>query len=311
VFAFHRALMQHENEGGFNEFACRPFLAAAKARMRVSVAARDAAVIVSPRHDASLIPFPAISMSERTPELSIIIPAYNEEKRLGRALECIERYFAGRPSGIGAAQLEVIVVDDGSTDGTGQVARDWADRMPSLRLLSGRANRGKGYSVREGMLAARGRIGLFTDADLSAPIEESEKLLAAIRAGKDAAIGSRAMDRSLIATRQSRLREVAGMIFNGFVRVFTGLPFQDTQCGFKAFVRERCLIVFEQQRIERFGFDPEILFLACRHGLSVEEVPVRWSHDPATKVHVIRDSIMMFGDLLRIRWNWLAGRYPR
>jgi glycosyltransferase involved in cell wall biosynthesis len=189
-------------------------------------------------------------MSEPAPELSIIIPAYNEEKRLGRALERIEGYFASNPSGIGSADLEVIVVDDGSTDGTVGVAEEWAGRMPGLRVLSGRANRGKGYSVRQGMLEARGRIGLFTDADLSAPIEESEKLLAAIRAGKDGAIGSRAMDRSLIATRQSRLREIAGMIFNGFVRGFTGLPFQDTQCGFKAFVLGRCRIIFEQQRIE-------------------------------------------------------------
>ncbi len=249
-------------------------------------------------------------MSERVPELSLIIPAYNEEKRLGRALERIESYFASKPSGIGLGDVEVIVVDDGSTDGTVRVAQEWAGRVPGLRVLSGRANRGKGYSVREGMLQARGRVGLFTDADLSAPIEESEKLLAAIRAGNDGAIGSRAMDRSLIATRQSRLREIAGMIFNGFVRIFTGLPFQDTQCGFKAFVVEPCRIIFEQELIERFGFDPEILFLAKRHGLSVAEVPVRWSHDPATKVHVLRDSILMFSDLLYIRWNWLLGRYP-
>jgi glycosyltransferase involved in cell wall biosynthesis len=250
-------------------------------------------------------------MSEPAPELSIIIPAFNEEKRLGRALERIESYFSSKPSGIGSADLEVIVVDDGSTDGTVGVAEEWVGRMPGLRVLSGRANRGKGYSVRQGMLEARGRIGLFTDADLSAPIEEWEKLLAAIRAGKDGAIGSRAMDRSLIATRQSRLREIAGMIFNGFVRGFTGLPFQDTQCGFKAFVLGRCRVIFEQQRIEGFGFDPEILFLARRYRLEVEEVPVRWSHDPATKVHVIGDSIRMFGDLLVIRWNWLCDRYAR
>jgi len=250
-------------------------------------------------------------MSKRAPELSIIIPAYNEERRLGRALARIESYFAAKPSGIGPGSVEVIVVDDGSTDGTARVGQDWARRMPSLRLVSRSANRGKGYSVREGILEARGRVALFTDADLSAPIEESEKLLAAIRAGNDGAIGSRAMNRSLIATHQSRLREIAGMIFNRFVRLLTGLPFEDTQCGFKAFVREPCRIIFEQQRIERFGFDPEILFLARRHGLSVAEVPVRWSHDPATKVHVVRDSLLMFADLIDIRWNWLVGRYPR
>ncbi len=183
--------------------------------------------------------------------------------------------------------------------------------MPSLRLVSNGQNRGKGYSVRHGMREARGRIAIFTDADLSSPIEESEKLLAAIHAGNDVAIGSRALDRSLISARQSHLREIAGIIFNSFVRLFTGLPIHDTQCGFKAFVRERCQIIFEQQRIERFGFDPEILFLARRHGLRTAEVPVRWAHDPGTKVHMFRDSLLMFGDLVYIRWNWLCGRYPR
>jgi hypothetical protein len=161
------------------------------------------------------------------------------------------------------------------------------------------------------MFEARGTIALFTDADLSSPIEESQGLLAAIKAGNDVAIGSRAMDRTLISVHQSHLREAAGIIFNGFVRLFTGLTFQDTQCGFKAFLRERCLIIFEQQRIEGFGFDPEILFLAQRHGLRTAEVPVRWAHDTATRVHVFQDSLKMFGDLLLIRWNALLGRYPR
>ena len=161
------------------------------------------------------------------------------------------------------------------------------------------------------MLEVRGRVALFTDADLSAPIEEADKLLAALDAGNDVAIGSRAVNRALIFGHQSRLREVAGMIFNGFVRLFTGLSFQDTQCGFKAFVRERSQIIFEQQRVERFGFDPEILFLAKRHGLRSVEIPVRWAHDPATKVHVFRDSLLMFLDLVYIRWNWLIGRYPK
>jgi len=202
-------------------------------------------------------------------------------------------------------------VDDGSTDGTARVAREFARGMPYVRLVSNGANRGKGYSVRHGILESRGRVALFTDADLSSPIEESSKLLAAIAAGNDVALGSRAIDRTLIAVRQSRLREMAGIIFNGFVRLFTGLPFHDTQCGFKAFARERSRVVFEQQRIEGFGFDPEVLFLAQRHGLRAAEVPVRWAHDPATKVHVFRDSLRMFFDLLCIRWNWLAGRYPR
>jgi dolichyl-phosphate beta-glucosyltransferase len=247
-------------------------------------------------------------MSHTPPDLSIIIPAYNEGQRLGRGLSRIREYFAGEPVGI--AGIEIIVVDDGSTDDTAQIAQQWARDIPSLRLVSNGKNRGKGFSVRHGILEARGRVAIFTDADLSSPIEESAKLLTAIHAGNDVAIGSRAIDRSLISVRQSRFRESAGIIFNGFVRLFTGLPIHDTQCGFKAFVRERCGAVFEQQRIERFGFDPEVLFLAQRHGLRTAEVPVRWAHDPGTKVHMVRDSLLMLGDLVYIRWNWLLGRYP-
>jgi dolichyl-phosphate beta-glucosyltransferase len=247
-------------------------------------------------------------MSPHAPELSIIIPAYNEEARLPRALALIRDYLAAR--GLSGGQAEIIVVDDGCTDATARVAEEWSRQLPFLRLVSNGENRGKGFSVRHGMLEARGRISLFTDADLSAPIEEADKLFAALKAGNDIAIGSRALDRSLISSHQSRMREIAGMIFNGFVRIFTGLPFHDTQCGFKVFAAQPSRIVFEQQRIERFGFDPEVLFLAKRHGLRTVEIPVRWAHDPATKVHVLRDSVLMFTDLVRIRWNWLLGRYP-
>ncbi len=239
-------------------------------------------------------------------ELSIIIPAYNEENRLPRALKLIGEFLAARP----ALTAEILVVDDGSTDGTARVVKESQPQMPNLRLISNGRNRGKGFSVKHGMLEARGRIALFTDADLSAPIEEADKLFQAL--GKcDYAIGSRAIDRSLISVRQSLLRENAGIIFNAIVRVMTEVQFEDTQCGFKAFLRERSRIIFEQQRIEGFGFDPEILYLAWRHGLRGAEVPVRWAHDPATKVHVVRDSIRMFADLFLIRWNWILGRYPR
>lgn len=246
-------------------------------------------------------------MTSLAPDLSIVIPAYNEERRLPNALEKIRKYLHDRAP---ETRTEVLVVDDGSNDSTASIVRKWQLEWPELRLISNGKNRGKGYSVRNGMLQARGRTALFTDADLSAPIEETRKLLDALRTA-DIAIGSRAIDRSLITVHQSALRERAGMIFNGFVRFITGVPFRDTQCGFKAFVVDRSRIIFEQQRIQRFGFDPEILFLAKRHGLRTVEVPVRWANDPATKVHVASDSVAMFFDLLVIRWNALTGRYPR
>jgi dolichyl-phosphate beta-glucosyltransferase len=238
-------------------------------------------------------------------ELSIVIPAYNEARRLPETLRRILAYRQAR-----AISAEVIVVDDGSTDATPSIIATWNLSFPGLRMLSNGRNRGKGYSVRHGMLEARGRIVLFTDADLSAPIEEADKLLSAL-AGAEVAIGSRGVDRSLIEIHQSAFREFAGQVFNAVVRLITGLPFADTQCGFKAFVRERAQIVFEQQRIERFGFDPEILFLAKRHGLRTREIPVRWAHDQQTKVHVVRDSLWMLAEVLAIRWNWLLGRYPK
>ena len=246
-------------------------------------------------------------MNLPTLDLSIVIPAYNEESRLPKTLDCIFTYLKARPD-----RAEIIVVDDGSSDRTSEIVNAWRQKYSGLRLVSNEGNRGKGFSVRHGMLEARGEIALFTDADLSTPIEEADKLLAALRErGYDAAIGSRALDRSLIEVHQSVLREQAGIFFNRLVRWIMGIEFSDTQCGFKAFRRERSRIIFEQQRVERFGFDPEILFLARRHGLRVAEVPVRWSHDAATKVNVVADGIRMFLELLLIRWNKVQGRYPR
>jgi glycosyltransferase involved in cell wall biosynthesis len=245
-------------------------------------------------------------MNSPTLDLSIVIPAYNEEQRLPKTLDCIFSYVKSRPY-----LVEIIVVDDGSSDQTAEVVITCRQKYPELRLLSNTQNRGKGFSVRHGMLEARGEIALFSDADLSTPIEEADKLLTAVRNGYDAAIGSRAVDRSLIDVHQSLIREQAGILFNRLVRWIMGIEFSDTQCGFKAFRRERTRIIFEQQRIERFGFDPEILFLAKRNGLRVAEVPVRWSHDSGTKVNVASDGIRMFLDLLLIRWNAVRGYYPR
>jgi len=206
---------------------------------------------------------------------------------------------------------EVLVVDDGSRDRTAAVAESFRGKIPLLRVVPNGVNRGKGYSVRHGVQEAHGRIVLFTDADLSAPIEEAGKLIEALNAQNcDVAIGSRAVDRSLITVHESPFREFAGIIFNKIVRLILWLPFVDTQCGFKAFNRERCQIIFEQQTIERFGFDPELLYLARHHGLRAVEIPVRWGHSPATKVSMLRDSLQMFLDIFKIRWNGLLGRYP-
>jgi dolichyl-phosphate beta-glucosyltransferase len=237
------------------------------------------------------------------PRLSIVIPAFNEEQRLPATLEKIANYIREK-----RPDTEVIVVDDGSTDKTAAVAEGCAGKIGHLRVVSNGRNRGKGFSVRHGSLEAKGDIILFTDADLSAPIDEGEKLLAALHS-HDVAIGSRAVDRTLIEVHESAFREFAGIIFNKIVRVILRLPFVDTQCGFKAFRRERCLIIFEQQTIEGFGFDPELLYLARHHGLSIVEVPVRWAHSPATKVNMMRDSVQMFLDVFIIRWNSLRGRY--
>jgi dolichyl-phosphate beta-glucosyltransferase len=246
-----------------------------------------------------------VSMSATGVELSIVIPAYNEEPRLPASLARIAAYI--RASG---RETEVVVVDDGSRDGTASAAESFRSEIPRLRVISNGENRGKGYSVRHGMLEAQGRIVLFTDADLSAPIEEADKLLAALE-NSDVAIGSRAMDRSLIFLRQSLFREFAGIVFNAIVRLTLRLPFVDTQCGFKAFRRVPCHIIFEQQSIDRFGFDPELLYLARHHRLRAVEIPVRWAHSPATKVNMFSDSLQMFLDVFIIRWNSLTGRYPR
>jgi dolichyl-phosphate beta-glucosyltransferase len=245
-------------------------------------------------------------MSGANFDLSIIIPSYNEEARLPGTLQRIAEYLPTL-----RMRTEVLVVDDGSTDRTAAVAESFHGKLTGLRVLSNGTNRGKGYSVRHGMLEAQGDMVLFTDADLSAPIEEAEKLLRPLNNGYDVAIGSRAMDRSLISTRQSIFRETAGIIFNKIVRIVLRLPFVDTQCGFKAFRRERCRIIFEQQRIEGFGFDPELLYLARHYGLRAIEIPVRWGHSEATKVNMLGDSLKMFGDIFTIRWNSMSGRYAR
>jgi glycosyltransferase involved in cell wall biosynthesis len=199
-------------------------------------------------------------------------------------------------------------VDGSSRDKTVDIVR--SSPIPGLRVLPNGMNRGKGYSVKSGVLASRGDYVIFTDADLSAPIDQLQKLLVVAETqSADVVIGSRAVDRSYIEKHQSRGREVGGIIFNRIVRVVLGLKIHDTQCGFKLFKRERIRPVFEKMTIEGFGFDPELLFLASRAGLKIMEIPVRWSHAEDSKIRFLRHSVRMFTDLFQIRWNQITGRY--
>jgi glycosyltransferase involved in cell wall biosynthesis len=238
------------------------------------------------------------------PKYSIIIPAYNESARVGATLEKVLAYVAER-----RWDAEVLAVDDGSRDNTAQIIRGYAEKNPRLRLLQNPGNRGKGYSVRHGMLQACGELLLFSDADLSSPIEEADKLLAAIAGGADIAIGSRWLRSDLQTERQPLYRQLFGRIFNLLLRFTLGLRFKDTQCGFKAFSRPAAKTIFPQQRIERWGFDPELLYLARKFGFKVVEVPVEWAHSTGTRISPLRDGTRMFAEMLRIRWNGLTGKY--
>ncbi len=233
-----------------------------------------------------------------------MLPAYNERERIAATLDKILAHAAQR-----GWNAEVIVVNDGSSDGTAGIVSEYGRKHPALRLLENPGNRGKGYSVRNGMLHARGDILLFSDADLSSPIEEADKLFAAINKGADIAIGSRWLDPQLQIRRQPMHRQFFGRIFNLALRIILGLQFKDTQCGFKAFTRRSAQTVFPLQKIERWGFDPELLYLARKFGFAVSEVPVAWSHREGTRINPLRDGIRMFGEILRIRWYALKGSY--
>jgi len=237
-------------------------------------------------------------------QYSIVIPAYNESARIEDTLaavtECVEaeRWAA-----------EVIVVNDGSHDNTAAIVRKWMERKPYLRLIENPGNRGKGYSVRNGLLQAVGEIVMFTDADLSAPMNEANQLFAAIRAGADVAIGSRWLERARQTTAQPWYRRFFGRCFNLITRLVMHLPYADTQCGFKAFRYEAAHHIFPLQRIERWGFDPEILFIAQKLKYTVREVPVSWGHDERSRMSYLRDGMRMLQEMVVVRWNSLVGRY--
>jgi glycosyltransferase involved in cell wall biosynthesis len=235
---------------------------------------------------------------------SIILPAYNESERLTTSLPKVLEYVRERD-----LRAEVIVVNDGSTDDTADIVRKFAAENQNVHLLENPGNRGKGYSVRNGMLHAKGAVMLFTDSDLSSPIAEADKLFAAIAEGADVAVGSRWLRRELQTEPQPWYRQLYGRLFNLALRITLGLRYHDTQCGFKAFNRKAAQIIFPRQRIERWGFDPELLFLTNKFKLRAVEIPVSWAHDHRSKINPLRDGLRMGVEMLSVRWNDINGLY--
>jgi glycosyltransferase involved in cell wall biosynthesis len=240
------------------------------------------------------------------PKYSIVIPAFNEAARIGKTLESVISCIRTR-----GWAAEVIVVNDGSKDATAEVVLTFAANAPEVRMIENDANRGKGYSVRAGFLQALGDIVMFTDADLSAPIEEAERLFAAISEGADIAIGSRWLKTSRQTHRQPLYRQIFGRCFNLVIRTVMGLDFADTQCGFKAFTRSAAQTVFQLTTIERWGFDPEILFIGLKRGFWIIEVPVSWAHDSRSRLSYIKDGMKMLEELAIIRWRAFRGLYGK
>jgi len=238
------------------------------------------------------------------PHLSIVIPAYNEQDRLPASLERIDTYL--QKHGIAG---EILVVDDGSNDRTAELAAEFLKERRG-RVISLVENLGKGAAVRRGVLDSQGRWVLMTDADLSAPIEEHLKLAATARdEDADIVIASRGLKESQIEIRQAWVRQTMGQTFNVLMRGMTGLPFKDSQCGFKLMDRKRVLPLFEKMVIDRFAFDIELLFLAVRYGLTVREIPVVWRNAPDSRVNMFIDPIIMLWDIARIRWRFRRGAY--
>ena len=242
--------------------------------------------------------------------ISVIIPAFNEENRLPASLEQVSAYLRAK----GAVAAEILVVNDGSGDATRAVTQDLAQRLTAnglaIRVLDNPGNRGKGYSVRHGVLEAAGDVVLLTDADLSTPIAEVDALLRHLEGiGHGIVIGSRAMDDSHVEIHQNPVRELMGKTFNRIVRALTGLPFNDTQCGFKLMTREDVLPIFRKARIEGFSWDVEILYIAARRGIPVKEVGVTWRNAEGSKVGVLTEPWRMFRDIFRIRSAYRRGLY--
>ncbi|MCX5769522.1 MAG: glycosyltransferase family 2 protein [Candidatus Hydrogenedentes bacterium] len=233
--------------------------------------------------------------------LSLVIPAYNEAGRISKTLrDCLD-YFARQDY-----PFEIIVVDDGSHDGTADLVRR---DFPEVRLIAYTPNRGKGYAVKQGMLAAQGQYRLFYDADGSTHISEVDKLWGPLSQGADVVIGSRSSPGSQVELHQNPLREFMGRTFNRLTHILLGERFIDTQCGFKAFTEKSTTEIFPRQTLDRFCFDAELLYIARTQNLKITEIPVRWINSPNSRVTLLRDSAQMLKDLFKIRLNALRGKY--
>ena len=239
------------------------------------------------------------------PALSLVIPAYNEEVRLGGSLESVGAFASSWPGG-----CEVIIVDDGSRDRTAAIATEFASKRPGTRILLNDVNRGKGYSIRRGVLEARGVNVLVSDADLSTPLSEAVKLIGRLESlGQGIVVGSRALASSNVEIHQNVIRETMGRVFNVLVRSITRLPFRDTQCGFKAMTRSVVTPIFRRARVDRFSWDVEILYVAHRRGIPIEEIPVTWRNAPGSKVGILSAPLNMLLDVARIRRRYRQGWY--
>jgi len=239
------------------------------------------------------------------PDVSIVIPAYNESQHLPKSLEAIENHF-----NIRNLTREILVVDDGSQDDTVQIVSDLSNQITGLKVITNGRNRGKGFAVRRGMLEAIGNLILMSDADQSSPIEEMDKLLPPIQNGQtDIAIGSRALEESLIDIHQPFYRERLGCFYNDLIQLFVLRGIKDTQCGFKLFRREVVRDVFPRMQLDGFAFDVEVLFVARKLGYRISEIPITWRNDPDTRIKLFRHGSKMLADLFRIRWNDYKGLY--
>jgi dolichyl-phosphate beta-glucosyltransferase len=237
-------------------------------------------------------------------KLSVIIPAFNEETRIGPTLDQLDEYLSGQEYA-----SEVLVVNDGSSDKTAETVLKRAETFPGLRLIENDRNRGKGYTVKQGVTAAHGAHLLFFDADASTPIHQIEKFWPWFEKGFDVCIGSRSLPDSDVVVHQPKFREMMGRVFNLMVRILAVRGFIDTQCGFKAFTRAAAETIFPRQTLSGFGFDVELLFIAKKHGMTVREVPIQWFNSPDSRVHPFYDASKMFLELATIRLKSFAGRY--